>query len=451
MKLRTLLGVLLSCLCTLSSFGADDAPEWKAGAAKVSITPSEPVWLAGYAGRKGPAESVLLDIHAKAVALEDAAQHRLVIVTLDLIGIPQALRESLLSTAKKNHGLQPHEVLFNVSHTHSAPMVSPRTIVDWGIDSAFVARTEAYVRDLESKIDAAIGQALANRQPSRLSYSHARCGFAMNRRLPTPTGYQNSPYPEGPVDHDVPVLRVESSDGKLTALLFGYACHNTCLGNLTLNGDYAGFAQRDLEADHPGTIALFVMGCGGDQNPYPRGKPEQAEQHGRTLANAVETALLPAPVPLKSQLSSSLEMVPLAFAPLPSRDKIEDQAKSSNGYESRHAQRVLELLELNDGKVPEYDYPVQVIRLGDKLTLVALGDETVVDYSLRIKRELAERGDHLWVAGYSNQITCYVPSQRVLHEGGYEGGGAMIYSSLPGPFADDVEDRIFASIQRQMK
>lgn len=440
---------LVVCWFMTPIHAADDVT-WKAGAAKINITPSEPVWMAGYAGRKGPSEGVLLDLQAKALAIADAEGHRLVFVTMDLISIPTALRESLLAQAKKKYGLQPAEILLNVSHTHCGPMVSPRTIASWGLDPKWADTTAAYVKVLEAKILDVIGTSLASSQPARLSYGHARCGFAMNRRLPTDKGYQNSPYPDGPVDHDVPILRVES-DGKLTAVMFGYACHNTTLGIQQLNGDYAGFAQRDIEAAHPDTVALFLMGCGGDQNPYPRGKVEQVEQHGRTLANAVEAALLPEPLVLSPKLAVSQEMCPLAYAPLPSRDKLEERTKSTNSFEARHARRVLELLEEHNGTLPEYEFPVHVVRLGDQLTLVALGDETVIDYSLRVKRELAETGDILWVAGYSNQVTCYVPSRRVLLEGGYEAGGAMIYTSLPGPFADDVEERIFESVHRQVK
>lgn len=439
------------CVASLNSPAITAEPTWNAGVAKVVITPAEPVWMAGYSSRKGPSEGVLLDLHAKSLAITDAENHRLVIVTLDLISIPQALRDSLLDQAEKKFGLEPAEVLLNVSHTHCGPMVNPETIDNWGIDSAYKAKTIQYVQFLEQQILDAISQSLAVSQPAQLSYSHARCGFAMNRRLPTDKGYQNSPYPDGPVDHDVPILRVESPDGKLLAVLFGYACHNTTLGIQQINGDYAGFAQRDLETAHPGTIALFLMGCGGDQNPYPRSTVELAEQHGRTLANAVEAALLPEPVSLTPRLQVSQELCPLNHAPLPSQEVLEARAKSSNIYESTHARRVLQLLDEHDGKLPAHEYPIHVIRLGDKLTLAALADEIVIDYSLRLKRELASPNEIVWIAGYSNLVTCYVPSKRVLLEGGYEAGGAMIYTSLPGPFAEDVEERIIDSVHRLVK
>jgi len=88
--------------------------------------------------------------------------------------------------------------------------------------------------------------------------------------------------------------------------------------------------------------------------------------------------------------------------------------------------------------------PIQVWQFGQDLTFVALGGEAVVDYSLRLKRELG--AEQLWVAGYCNDLFAYVPSLRVLQEGGYEGGDAMIYYVQPGPFAPSIEEAIIRKI-----
>jgi hypothetical protein len=81
-------------------------------------------------------------------------------------------------------------------------------------------------------------------------------------------------------------------------------------------------------------------------------------------------------------------------------------------------------------------YPVQVARFGEALTVVALGSETTVDYSIRLKRELS-KDSATWVAGYSNDYTGYVPSLRVLKEGGYEAQAG---------WAEDVEERIVKKV-----
>ncbi len=285
---------------------------------------------------------------------------------------------------------------------------------------------------------------------ANVRYAHARCGFAMNRRQPTTDGFRLGLNPDGPVDHDVPVLAVRSADDKLIALVFGYACHNTALGPVReINGDYAGFAQRRLESEHPEAVALFLAGCGGDQDPAPRRHVQDAEQHGLALASAVEAGLAAPSLPLDSRLSVSLETCPLPFTPLPPRNELEARAASPNGFVSRHARRILDQWP-NPGDHPrDYPLPVQVIQLGGKLTIVALGGEPVVDYSLSLRKQLGGDQQPVWIAGYSNLVSAYVPNRRVLKEGGYEGTEAVIYQSLPGPFVPEIEERITESVVRQ--
>src|SRR5260370_33204139 len=93
-------------------------------------------------------------------------------------------------------------------------------------------------------------------------------GFAMNRREPTPTGVKIGVNREGPGDHEVPVLEVTGPAGKLRAILFAYACHNTTLTRefYPISGDYAGFAEAELATTHPSSTALLIPLCGGDQN-----------------------------------------------------------------------------------------------------------------------------------------------------------------------------------------
>jgi hypothetical protein len=445
-----MLGRLLACtamwlLTSVSLLAAEPMAVWKAAAAKASITPAESMWMAGYAARTKPSEGVCQELFAKCVVLEDAQQQRLAIITLDLIGVPRSLRLNLEQSVQEKYRLAPQWLLLNASHTHCGPELRVTRAEESGLESERITQAKQYTQRLEETIVQLIGDCLGRLEPVTLGYSHARCGVAMNRRLPTETEPRNSPFPDGPVDHAVPVLRIESPEGKLKALLFGYACHNTTLSFFQFCGDYAGYAQEHLEAAHPDCIAAFVMGCGGDQNPYPRGQLEQCQQHGRALANAVEAALLPKPRPITSTLAAALDTATLQFAPTSSKEQLEEEAKSSNKYVAGHARRLLKQLETNGRINTEYPYWVQVIRLGNEVTLVALAGEVVVDYSLRLKRELNDTT--LWMAGYSNDVFGYVPSLKVLKEGGYEGRGAMMYTSLPGPFAEDVEERIVGKVQ----
>jgi len=363
---------------------APPLPDWKAGLATAKITPQTLMWMAGYAARKKPAEGVLQDLYAKALALEDQGGQRVVIVTMDLIGVLPTVREGVEQEVAKQCKLAPAALLLNASHTHCGPEYRERA-----------GREEEagdYHRFLQATLVKLVGEALTALRPARLTYGHARAGFAMNRRrnyaLPKDDVNANkAPNPDGPVDHDVPVLCVLDAEGSQRAVLFGYACHNTTLQFFQFCGDYAGFAQEYLQADHPGMTAMFVMGCGADQNPYPRSTVELAQKHGRSLATAVEAALFANPRPLHGSIRCALAHVDLPWA---------------------------------DEKKEKRRYPVQVLRLGNDVTLVALASEVVVDYSLRLKRELGRAPAMVWVAGYSNGYYGYIPGERVLAEGGYE-------------------------------
>ena len=448
------------CLFTLTVFvdgftASTYAQEtFRAGVASTIITPKQPMWMSGYAARTKPSEGKIHHLRAKALAMEDSHGTRFVIVTVDLLGIPRPSRDWLEKKVNRRYKLPPESLLLNASHTHCGPVLEEAKDsiygnTFYGLSPQQIQQSRRYVKSLQRKLLRLIGRAIENLAPARLSYTHARAGFAMNRRLPSEQGYRNHPYPDGPVDHDVPVLRVDTPDGKLQAVVFGYACHSTTLSFTKFCGDYAGFAQLYLEEAHPEVTAMFIAGCGGDQNPYPRRTLDLAKQHGRALANGVETALLSQASPVRGPIQSALETVTLDFAQPPSRQQLEQQAQSTNKYERWHAGVLLKELEQNGKIRTTYPYLVQVVQFGGDLTMIALAGEVVVDYSLRFKAELP--GSNVWVAGYSNDVFGYLPSLRVLNEGGYEGGGAMLYTDLPGPFAPSVEKRVVDKVHNLVK
>jgi hypothetical protein len=402
------------------------------------------MWMGGYASRNRPSEGIVQELYAKVLVLEDGAGNRLAIVTTDLLGIPRSLREVVVERLERRVKLPGRSLLLNASHTHCGPELRTERAGHYGDGTEHVRQATVYAGQLADKIVDLVAEAIDRLQPARLSYSHARAGFAMNRRLKAGQAYINRPNPDGPVDHAVPVLRVDGPNGDLRAVLFGYACHNTTMRLYKFFGDYAGCAQEYVDEAHPGVTALFLMGCGGDQNPYPRRKLRLARQHGRALANGVETALQAKSHPLGGRLQVALEPVTLEFASVPSREQLLQLAASQNRFDRRRGSFLLEKIDSGEGIAREYSYPVQVAQLGSELTLVALAGETVVDYSLRLKKELP--GPFVWVAGYSNDVFGYVPSARVLGEGGYEAGGAMRYTLFPGPFAPSVEQRIVSKV-----
>lgn len=408
------------------------------------------MWMAGYAGRTKPAEGVEQDLFAKALVLDDASGGKLALISVDLIGVPRELRLAVAARVQKEHGIPPERLAINASHTHSGPEFRMSKAYRYDDIAKRQAEADAYTRKLEDTLARLVGEAAGKAKPAAVHYSHARCGFAMNRRTSDGKGgWRNFPNPKGPVDHTVPVLRIAAPDGKQIAVVFGYNCHCTTLGHQKFSGDYAGYAQEYLEAAHPGTVAMFMNGCSGDQNPYPRRTMELAQTHGRSLATAVEAALGTDMTPLSGSIRAAMEEIPLAYDQLPTRAELEEKVRSKNKLDADHADRVLKRL-AEKGELPrDYPYPVQVIRLGDNLTWITLGGEVVIDYNLRLKRELAD--PIVWVSGYTNDVMTYIPSLRVWQEGGYEGGDAMKWGSHPTRWSDQAEEHIIGTVMKLRK
>lgn len=428
---------------------------WNAGFATINITPHGPLWLAGYAARTHASEGTLLELHAKALALEDENGHRAVLVTTDLLGLPNSVSEVVARRVQQKYGLARDQLFLNSSHTHTGPVIGTMLSVAYegkqGISAEQWDAVKVYTGHLEGQMVKVVGEALHKLQPATLSLGRGEADFAINRRVKTAAGYVGGVNRDGPVDHDVPVLVVRSQHGKILGIVFGFACHNTTIGSnfYKFSGDYAGFAQQRLEKRYRGAVAMFMQGCGADANPYPRWSKERsgvelARQHGEELAHAVEKTTEGTRLPVIGPLKTAFKVFPVRFAGPPTRADYEQQLKSDNIYVRKHAEDRLKTID-QQGHVPSsYPYSLEVWQFGRSLTMVGLAGEVVVGYDLRLKKELG--AEKLWVAGYSNDVFAYIPSERILKEGGYEGGGAMIYYGQPGPFAPGVEETIIGEV-----
>lgn len=434
---------IVAIAMALSFTAAAAEAGWKAGAARVAITPGEPIWMAGFASRTKPSAGVRQDLYAKALALEDGTGKASVIVTLDLVAIEREMADTIAARCRERYGLTRDRLLLNISHTHSGPVAGLVLMPLYELTPGQRDVIRRYTAGLIDKVVDVVGASIRDLAPATLEFGQGLAGIAVNRRR-----VANRAYP-GPVDHDLPVLRVRDAAGKTRAIVAGYACHATVLNDYEINGDWPGYAQAEIEKAHPGSVALFVQGCGADSNPLPRGNVEAAERYGKTLAAGVQQVFGGRMQPLAGPIRTAFELVDLPFETLPGREELQARLKDQNVYKRRHAARLLEVLE-KDGALPaSYPYPVQVWQFGPELKLIALGGEVVVDYSLRLK---AQHGwDNTWVAGYSNDIPAYVPSRRVRREGGYEGGEAMIYFGRPAWFTEAVEEIIVGKVGELVK
>jgi hypothetical protein len=428
------------------------ATGWKAGVARAVITPEKAVWLAGY-GSKRPPDGKLHDLWMKALALEDAAGKRVVLVTSDFQGVPKMMSDQVFAQLKQKFGLDRDQVMITFSHNHCGPRLGDDLVDYYPVEAAQVVLVEEYTAQMVTRMVEMVREALSKIAPATLQIGEGRATFAVNRRnnreADVPSLIENGTPLVGPVDHSVPVLTVTDAKEQLLAILFGYACHPTTLSFLTWCGDYPGFAQLELEQNHTSAVAMFVNTCGGDQNPLPRRSVELCERYGHDLAQGVEEALKEPMKPVSVGLRTAFEYVELPYLHVVTRDELEGFRKDSNAIRARWAERLLKQLDAGAKFASSYPYPIHAWRLGTELLMIGQGAETVVDYALRFKREF---GPGTWVLGYADDMISYIPSRRVWEEGGYEGGSFHYEYGRPAlRWAGDVEDRIAGSVQKLVK
>lgn len=437
--------VILGCLLMNLSSGTTDAgelPPGRIGVARRDITPDYPIRLTGYAARTNLAGGAAQRLWAKALALGSDWQGPRVLVTVDNCGVPRNVVEEVARRLASRIRLPRSRLAITSSHTHAGPMVRgfAENIFVRDLTPEEAAASDRYTSELTDHLEAVVRDALGARRPARLHRASGKVGFAANRRTPG-----------GPVDHSLPILVATDPDGRVIAVVANYACHCTTLGHQVNqhHGDWSGFAQAAVETEHPGATALITIGCGADANPSPRGGDDfgiaLARRHGESLAAEVKR-LIDGPLEdLPVVPATRLRRLTLDFQTLPDRAEWEKRAQES-GIVGYHARKNLERLGRGESLPTGLPYPVQTWRFGDRLALVFLAGEVVVDYALKLG-EIFDP-DRLWVTAYANDVPCYIPSRRILREGGYEAETSLWYYDRPARLVPETEDRILETVGR---
>ncbi len=413
------------------------------GVGKVDITPQTPVRMYGYASRKTESEGIAGRLKASALAIGgDEGEGPAVLLSVDCGAVPPDVREEVLESLQADVSLKPERFMLANSHNHSGPNLKGMASIS-GEEHEHLAQ---YQCELTARLEQVVREALAARQPGRLAWTQGSVGFAANRRVLTDgkwTGF--GAVPEAPADHTLPVMRVTDVDGKLLAVVVNYACHCTTLrGNFKqIHGDWAACAQEYIEADTGGAVAMVTIGCGADSDPCPHGTVELCQQHGRALADEVKRLLQGPFKPIEPKLVARLAPLEIPFAKLPPKEELEETAKKSYP-----AKRLLERLERGEELPTTRSFQVATWVFGDDLAMVFLSDEVTVDYALRMRRELD--GRRLWITAYTNDVSSYIVSRRIIEEGGYEARNSLssaVSYGHPEQVQPPMEDRIVGRVR----
>jgi neutral ceramidase len=457
MKKLLIIATFICLINPLHISGQDVKAGWKAGVARVIITPRENMWMAGYASRTKPAEGKLHDLWAKALFLEDKDGNRAILITTDLIGFNNYLSDRIRNSLKMKFGLSEDQIILSSSHTHSGPALQSLPLQYLAVkdstgeySSYHLKLIKEYSDRLEREIVDLAGRASESMEPVKIFSGQGVARFAVNRRVngARTTVTELVQELDGPVDHSVPVIKVERQSGEMMAVIFGYACHSTTLSLYQWSGDYPGFAQSELEKLFPGITAMFFAGAGADQNPLPRRKIAYAVQYGKTLAASVEAVINEPMTELSPRLYTSYTEVGLdyGYPPPPSEEELRlimDESSNEPPYIKIRANILMNQLQNGESQPGSYLYPVQLWNIGGQ-KMIILGGEVVVDYALTLKQIF---GKDIFVMAYANEMTGYIPSLRVYSEGGYEGSRAVVNGIVFNrPWAPDTEFRILKGV-----
>ncbi|MEM0924588.1 MAG: neutral/alkaline non-lysosomal ceramidase N-terminal domain-containing protein, partial [Planctomycetota bacterium] len=290
-------GVLLIAvqliLLSPSVLGSESIP---VGFATREITPREPLRLSGYGSRSSVMSGVRDRLFVRAMSLGEGKRLS-VLVSVEGIAVLATQTERLLDEVAQRHSLDRSRLVVCSTHSHAAPQMAG------GLTNLFRVppnaeqelALEEYRDFVHRQCVAVIDDSIANRKPSTLSFGSGKADFAVHRRVIRDgiwTGFGVSP--DGPTDRRVRVLVVRNGhDHSVRGAVFQYACHCTTLGPSfnEVSGDWAGLAAQELESLHEGSTFLPVIGCGADANPEPRGDYENAREHGREIAEAVDSVI----------------------------------------------------------------------------------------------------------------------------------------------------------------
>ncbi len=450
---RTILFPAFSIFFVLTLFAEDVtgnsdhlSSTWRAGVARMVITPEQSMWLAGYAARDHQAEGTLHDLWAKALAIEDANGEQAILITTDLLGFPKALSDQIRDQLETEFKLSRARIILSSTHTHSGPVLKDALYDIYPFDQHEISAIEHYSNMLADQIVDLVSQAFRSMEPVHIYAQNGVTRFQVNRRNNDASTLNTQTELKGPNDHAVPVLKIVDKQGDIMAVAFGYACHPTVLDAYEWSGDYPGFAQIELEESYPGITALFFQGAGADQNPLPRLTVGLARQYGKELAAAVERVMEEDMRELSPQLSASYSEIELPLNPPLSKDELLEitQSPESADYQKRWAENMIKKIEKEESFISSYPYPLQVWHMGDQI-MISMGGEVVVGYVNSLKQIF---GPETFVVAYSNDVMGYIPTVTILEEGGYEGYISQMVYGLPNTWKSDIESMILQEIEK---
>ncbi|MCU6708896.1 hypothetical protein M6D81_09200 [Paenibacillus sp. J5C_2022] len=436
---------------------------------KMVITPNEPVYMAGFGNRTEKSTGVHDDIYAKAVLL--VANQPLLLLTLDMLGGDRSFIHGIKETLYALFELKAEQILINFSHTHGSVYATGEHYPELrkgrysmgngvGIDLDIhnpdhYSEDIAYYHMLKETLVGLVRKCYEGLEEGELQLAVGTTELSVSRRLPTDNGIQWAPNFAEEIDKELTVMKLINAEGKLRGILFSHGCHPTSMNNREISAEFVGHACVCLEKQYEGATAIFLQGCGAEIKPvasvdgtvFKLCTFEEMELAGQTFALEVSDMIAHADF---RTIEPSFQTKLLDVLLYTEEANIADYERELNDPDVHEVKKdilrqLIHWIQTGTAKerLPMY---IAIWQLDDTTRLVALEGEISTKYSLMIKQLL--RNYTTIVLGYSNGVSTYISTRKMIAEGGYEADRAPKAHKFRASFIPEIEDIIIGSIAK---
>jgi hypothetical protein len=379
------------------------------------------------------------NLTARALAIR-SNNKTVVLVGLDVTGFSYALGVEVKAAIYKKYKIPAAAILINASHTHFAPVTQAWTT--WA-DFYHVPDSIYLNKIVKKALIRSIEQALDHMSASELYFGRGEAAIGYNRR--------NNAAVTRPYDSTLDVIKIASPQEKIKSVLFLTACHpvfkNEGKESYTLSANYPGVAKKEVEEKTGSRDAIFIQGCAGDVNP----KSNDHWETGEDLTAKVMKVLAGKMTKMDGDISYAIDQINIPVKPwtidsIERFRKINETIKNDVYAEKNVRWADLMLGNYKKGMVanslPLY---IQTINIGN-WKLVALSREVVNEYGPAIRKLWTQKT--VTVAGYSNDVSSYLPISWHIEEKFYEGYDSFLWYGQPGIPDTDVLEWITNKIKK---
>jgi hypothetical protein len=415
--------LICTALLPLVILGSPARAEFRAAAVKVDITPKTPEWLMGYGARQSTGAH---DPIFHRIAVLDDGSTQAILVASDLCLFSPSVYDDFAAELKKETGVDPVQVWWTVTHTHSAPEVGPPGMYDVLLKGRSEhAWNRDYLRFVKSALLSGIKQARSQFAPARIAIGTGMARANINRRARDVDGRISLGLnPDGPVDRQIGIIRLERPDGSPIGLIANYAMHGTVLGgrSMEISGDGPGVVAAYVE-EKLGAPALYINGAAGNLAPIYTVQPDIKSAHLGEFRVLLGDKILDA----NRDLGPGGSDVKLWLG----EKWIETPRKAGMGWPvdlPSYASK-------SSGGADLVRVPVRFLRINDSV-MWSSPTELFCEIAIRVRNDSPFR--HTFYFGYANGWLGYLPTAEAFRQGGYEPRTSPFSEQVEKDFGDGV-------------